>query len=104
MSITHETAQTLSPFSSGIDSIREVPIERAPGQPATGVVEFIKKMSISVALAVGALYSHIIAETFEPGHHVILSKLLFYVAFSKREVLRSVRECSISMSVDHSAR
>ena len=65
MSISHETAQTLSPFSSRIDPIREVPIERLPGQPDTGVAALTKKISISVAISTGALGSQVTPEIFE---------------------------------------
>jgi hypothetical protein len=43
----------------------EVPIDRLPGQPETGVVGFTKKMSISVALGSGAFGSQITPLTLD---------------------------------------
>lgn len=55
--MTQYTAQTVSPFSRVKDPISSVFIDWRPGQPETWVEEFVKKMSISVALGSGALGS-----------------------------------------------
>ena len=47
----------VSPFSSGKDPIREVPIDRFPGHPVVPVVGLVIKMSISVAFPSGAFGS-----------------------------------------------